>query len=183
MKGHFSSQPFQCSFLVVALISIGITGSGLLLSSSASIAYDVSLSSSASGYTGGEIVIKLSSAHFAPLNGTTNYQVKVDVNYSVSDPALIGQKINAIMKVYSSNGSLLKTTSFPAGFTANNTGMTQLLTNIPISTAQNITTETVFTDVNKTSLLSNPVKTLPTISNPIKSSEFTPTVIGNKTNP
>ena len=33
--------------------------------------------------------------------------------------------------------------------------------NIPISPAQNITTETVFTDLNKTNPLSNPIKTTP----------------------
>jgi hypothetical protein len=142
----------------------------------------VGLQGSVTGYTGGEIVIMLNSAHFAPLAGTDNYQVKVLVNYTVSDPILVGQKINAVMKIHSANGSLLKTTSFPVGFTANNTGMTQLLTNIPISTSQNITTETVFTDLNKTSLVSNPVKTLPLISNPINSSEFIPAVISNKTN-
>ena len=80
------------------------------------------------------------------------------------------------MKVYSSDGSLLKTTSFPTGFPVNKTGGTDLLTNIPISPAQNITTETVFTDLNKTNLLSNPVKTTPHMADPIKSSEITPTL-------
>lgn len=80
------------------------------------------------------------------------------------------------MKVHSSNGTVIKTTSYPLGFTANNTGTIQLLTNIPIA-AQNITTETFLTDLNKTNILSNSVKTMPTISPPIKSSEFTPTVI------
>src|SRR4029078_6386876 len=142
----------------------------------------VGLHGSVTGYTGGEIVIMVRRAHFAPLAGIDSYQVKVVVNYTVSAPILVGQKINAIMKIHSSNGSLLKTTSFPAGFTANKTGMTQLLTNIPISTSHNITTETIFTDLNKTSLVSNPVKTLPLISNPINSSELPPAVITNKTN-
>ena len=134
-----------------------------------------------SAFTGNQSNITLSDANFAPLDGTTNYQIKLNVNYSVSDPALIGQKLNAVMKVHSSNGSVIKTTSYPLGFTANNTGTIQLLTNIPIAIAQNITTETFLTDLNKTNILSNPVKTLPTITPPIKSSEFTPTVIKNKT--
>ena len=134
-----------------------------------------------SAFTGSQSNIKLADANFAPLDGTTNYQIKLNVNYSVSDPALIGQKLNAVMKVHSSNGSVIKTTSYPLGFTANNTGTIQLLTNIPIAIAQNITTETFLTDLNKTNILSNPVKTLPTIAQPIKSSEFTPTVIKNKT--
>jgi hypothetical protein len=134
-----------------------------------------------SAFTGNQSNITLADANFAPLDGTTNYQIKLNVNYSVSDPALIGQKLNAVMKVHSSNGSVIKTTSYPLGFTANNTGTIQLLTNIPIAIAQNITTETFLTDLNKTNILSNPVKTLPTIAQPIKSSEFTPTVIKNKT--
>ena len=127
-----------------------------------------------SAYTGGEISIKLNNTQFTRLNDTGNYQIKVFVDYSVTDPALIGQKINAIMKVYSSDGSLLKTTSFPGGFPVNKTGGTYLLTSIPVSPAQNITTETVFTDLNKTNLLSNPVKTTPHMTDLIKSSEITP---------
>src|SRR6476646_2999911 len=127
-----------------------------------------------SGYSGKEFALNLGNAEFIPLNGTANYQIKINVNYSLSDPALIGQKLNAVMKVPSSNGSVIKTTSYPLGFTANNTGTIQLLTNIPIAIAQNITTETFLTDLNKTNILSNPVKTLPTIAQPIKSSEFTP---------
>ena len=129
-----------------------------------------------SAYTGGEISIKVNNTQFTRLNDTGNYQIKVFVDYSVSDPALIGQKINAVMKVYSSDGSLLKTTSFPGGFPVNKTGSTYLLTSIPVSPAQNITTETVFTDLNKTNLLSNPVKTTPRMTHLIKSSEITPTL-------
>ena len=84
-----------------------------------------------SAYTGGEISIKLNNSQFTRLNDTGNYQIKVFVDYSVIDPALIGQKINAVMKVYSSDGSLLKTTSFPGGFPVNRTGGAYLLTNIP----------------------------------------------------
>ena len=94
----------------------------------------------------------------------------------ITDPTLIGQKINAVMKVYASDGSLLKTTSFPAGFAVNKTGETNLLTTIPMSPTQNITTETVFTDLNKTNLLSNPLKTTPHMVDAIKSSEITPTL-------
>ncbi len=120
-----------------------------------------------SAYMGGEISIKLNNTQFTQLNETGNYQIKVSIDYSVTDPSLIGQKINAVMKVYSSDGSLLKTTSFPAGFPVNKTDETHLLTNIPISPAQNITTETVFTDLNKTT---------PHMADPIKSSEITPTL-------
>jgi len=133
-----------------------------------------------SAFTGNQSNIILGDAHFAPLTGTGNYQIKINVNYSVSDPALIGQKLNAVMKVHASNGSVIKTTSYPLGFTANSSGTIQLLTNVPIALAKNITTESYLTDLNKTNIISNPLKTLPTISPSINSSEFTPTVIKNK---
>lgn len=150
----------------------------------ASVLISMGSKSNTFGYTGEEIIIKLNNAQFIPTNGTSNYQVKVIVNYSVSDPVLVGQRINAVMKVHSENGSVLKTTSFPTGITANETGSALLVTNIPKALAQNINTETFFTNLNKTSVLSNIVKTLPPI-NPvppqISSSNFTPTVITNQT--
>lgn len=156
-------------------ISVTILVAGLFI--------QVWLHGSAAGYTGSEINLKLNNAQFVPLNGTSNYQIKVNVNYTVNEPSLIGKKINAVMKVHSSDGSIIKTTSFPAGFTVNKTGMTQLLTNIPVSSSQNITTESVFTDLNKTNLLSNQIETVPPISQShvVNSSDFTPTVVTNKT--
>jgi hypothetical protein len=61
-----------------------LTVSGILLGTYGSI----------SAYAGNQSNITLGDAHFAPLNGTTNYQIKSYVNYSVSDPTLIGQKLN-----------------------------------------------------------------------------------------
>ena len=69
--------------------------------------------------------------------------------------SLVGQKINAVMKVYSQNETLLKTTSYPDGFILNNTGSRQLLTNIPNSTINNITAVATFTNLAKTMALSN----------------------------
>jgi hypothetical protein len=98
-----------------------------------------------SAYTGGEISIKLNNTQFTRLNDTGNYQIKVSVDYSVTDPTY-RSKINAVMKVFF--GRLITKNYFlSAGFQVNKTGGTHLLTNIPIS-AQNITTETVFTDFN-----------------------------------
>ena len=128
-----------------------------------------------SGYGGKEFALNLGNAEFIPLNGTTNYQIKINVNYSLSDPALIGQKVNAVMKVHSADGKVIKTTSFPSGFAANITGTAQLLTNIPKIIARNITTEIVFTDLNKTNVLSNTIETIPHIAN-FKTSESMPSI-------
>jgi len=106
------------------------------------------------------------------------FAVQVTV-YGYTDPTLVGKEINAVMKVHSPDGSVIKTTSFPLGFIANSTGIAELLTNIPKSAAQNITTETVFTDLNKTNVLSNTIQTPPHIDKFIKSSDITPTVIAN----
>ena len=73
------------------------------------------------GYTGKEIALKLGNAEFVPQNETADYQISINVNYSVSDPTLVGKEINAVMKVHSPDGSVIKTTSFPLGFTANST--------------------------------------------------------------
>jgi hypothetical protein len=133
------------------------------------------------GYTGKEITLKLGNAEFVPQNETADYQISINVNYSVSDPTLVGKEINAVMKVHSPDGSVIKTTSFPLGFIANSTGIAELLTNIPKSAAQNITTETVFTDLNKTNVLSNTIQTPPHIDKFIKSSDITPKVSANST--
>jgi len=88
------------------------------------------------GYTGKEVTIRLGSAQSFPVNGTINHRIIINVNYSTSDSTLLGQKINAIMKIHSSNGTVIKTTSFPSGFTANKTDTARMVTNIPKSYAQ-----------------------------------------------
>lgn len=154
-------------FNVYRRISVSVIISGICIL--------LAVQGTVSGYTGKEIALRLGNAEFMPLNGTTNYQIKINVNYSVSDPTLICQKVNAVMKVHSADGKVLKTTSFPSGFAANITGTTQLLTNIPKIIARNITTEIVFTDLNKTNVLSNTVETIPHIAN-FKTSESMPTI-------
>ena len=134
---------------------------------------------SALGYTGEKIALNLTNAEFIPQNDTGDLQIKLNITYNISDPALIGQKLNAVMKIHSSDGSVIKTSSFPTGFIANSTGVTEMLTNIPKSAAQNITTETVFTDLNKTNVLSNALETPPHIDTSIQSADIMPTVIAN----
>ena len=110
---------------------------------------------SAFAQQGKGVVIKLNSAYFTSPSGNGNHQVKVVTDYTVSNMSLVGQKINAVMKVYSQNETLLKTTSYPDGFILNNTGSRQLLTNIPNSTINNITAVATFTNLAKTMALSN----------------------------
>jgi hypothetical protein len=57
-------------------------------------------------YHGKEILQKLSYAHFLPLTGNNqSNQVKVVVNYSVTEPSVINQNMNAFMHVYAPDGT------------------------------------------------------------------------------
>jgi hypothetical protein len=107
---------------------------------------------------GQQIAIRLIDAHFISHPETGNHQVKVLVNYSVSNSSLIGQKMNAVLKVYSTDGTLIKTSSFPLGFAINSTGTSQLLTNIMNDYVMNIVTLTTFTNLEKTIQLSNELR-------------------------
>jgi hypothetical protein len=118
----------------------------------------VGLSYNAFAYHGQEVLLALDSAQFIPrLNTTEGSQVKVLVNYTVNDPSIVNQTINAVMNVYTSNGTLIKTSSFPAGFTANNFGTQQLATTIKgnPSPIQNITAVITITNAAKLIPLSN----------------------------
>jgi hypothetical protein len=118
----------------------------------------VGLSYNAFAYHGQEVLLALDSAQFIPrLNTTEGSQVKVLVNYTVNDPSIVNQTINAVMNVYTLNGTLVKTSSFPAGFTANKFGTQQLATTIKgnPNTIQNITAVITITNAAKLIPLSN----------------------------
>ena len=104
---------------------------------------------------GQEISLTLYSAEFMPLTTTQGNQVKVLVNYTTQEPTIVGQILNAVMKVYTVNGSLIRTSSFPNGFTANSSGTEQLATTIRDNATQNVLVVIQFTDVAKTVPLSN----------------------------
>lgn len=108
---------------------------------------------------GKEIILKLNDAQFFLPSGKNIQQVKLTTTYSVSDSATIGKQISGTMKIFSSNGTLIKTTSIPNGFKVDKTGFQQFVTSLPNSTIQNITTVVLFTDLNKTAPLSNSINT------------------------
>jgi hypothetical protein len=108
---------------------------------------------------GKEIILKLNDAQFFLPSGKNIQQVKLTTTYSVSDSATIGKEISGTMKIFSSNGTLIKTTSIPNGFKVDKTGFQQFVTSLPNSTIQNITTIVLFTDLNKTAPLSNSINT------------------------
>lgn len=97
-------------------------------------------------------------AHFiSPLN--QDNQVKVLLkSLSTADSAGLNNKtINAVMKVYSINGTLLKTSSYPQGFNYNNTDSIKLATNIADKSIETVTAVIQLTNLEKTQSLSDPL--------------------------
>ena len=106
---------------------------------------------------GKEIILKLNDAQFFLPQGKNVQQVKLTTTYSVSDPATVGKQIGATMKIFTPNGTIIKTTSIPNGFKVDKSGFQQFVTSLPNSTIQSITSIVLFTDLNKTAPLSNPI--------------------------
>ena len=112
-------------------------------------------------YHGKEISQKLNYAHFLPLTSNNQtHQVKVVVNYSVTEPSVINnnKNMNAIMHVYAPDGRLIKISSFAKGFMINaTTGQSKLATTITNNTVKNVKADVIFTDAEKSANFSNPL--------------------------
>ena len=108
-------------------------------------------------YHGQEISISLDSAEFISL-GEVGNQVNVFSNYTINDPSFVNQKINSVMKVYATNGSLIKTSSSAEGFVVNQTGLQRHATTITNTTIQNLIAVVQYTNLTKTAPLSNPLQ-------------------------
>jgi hypothetical protein len=108
-------------------------------------------------HEGQGISISLDSAEFMPL-GEEGNQVKVFSNYTVNDPSFVNQKINSVMKVYATNGTLIKTSSSADGFIVNQTGSQSHVTTTTNSTLPNVIAVVQYTDLAKTLPLSNPLQ-------------------------
>jgi hypothetical protein len=110
-------------------------------------------------YHGQEISQTLNYAHFLPLTGNNqSHQVKVVVNYSVTDPSVVNQNMNAIMHVYAPNGTLIRSSSFGHGFIVNaTTGQTQLATTITDNTVRNVKAVVMLSNATKNANFSNPL--------------------------
>jgi hypothetical protein len=107
---------------------------------------------------GQEISLILNSGHFVPLTIDDGNQVGVSVNYTTNNSTIIDNTINAAMKVYAPNRTAIKSTSFPNGFIANNSGVQEIKTTIRDNQTKNITAVVQFTDATKTIPISNPVQ-------------------------
>ena len=128
----------------------------LILSSSMCI-YGFSSNTIAFGDKKG-ITLTLDKASDAPLTNIHGNQLSVSVRYEVDDKSLPDEKINGLMKIYSSNGTLIHSTSFPDGFNAKKKGgVEELKTTIRDPTLEHVIANVTFTDLKKTETLSNTV--------------------------
>jgi hypothetical protein len=85
-------------------------------------------------------------------------------NYTVNDPSFVNQKINSVMKVYATNGTLIKTSSSAEGFVVDESGSQRHATTITNTTMQNVTAVVQYTNLTKTIPLSNPLQLNLTLS-------------------
>jgi hypothetical protein len=104
-----------------------------------------------------KIIIKTNSATFAPLTDNKHNQLKILVDYQTFDTSLLNTKINGIMKVYLQNGSPIKTSSFPKGFTIGQSGTIQFTTSFIDKTIQDVQLDLSFTELDKITPLSNTI--------------------------
>jgi hypothetical protein len=109
------------------------------------------------------ITLTLDKSSYAPLTNIHGNQLSVSVRYvsvryEVDDKSLPDERINGLMKIYSLNGTLIHSTSFPDGFNVKKKGgVEELKTTIRDPTLEHIIANVTFTDLKKTETLSNTV--------------------------
>ena len=106
---------------------------------------------------GHEIVLSTKDSSFAPISsGEGGSQVKVVVNYVVHDPMVVNDLVKVVMKVYSPDGTLLKTSSSPTPFPISGShGSSTLATTLTDPRIESVTASIVFTNSIKTETISN----------------------------
>ena len=97
-------------------------------------------------------------AHFiSPLNQDNQVKVLLKSLTTNDTSGLNNKTINAVMKIYSINGTLLKTSSYPQGFNYNSTESIKLATSIADKSIETITAVIQLTNLEKTQPLSDPL--------------------------
>jgi hypothetical protein len=118
------------------------------------------LTQNAFAYHGQEVILSLDNSTFSPLTTGTGNQVRVLANYNIQNSSIVGQTINAVMKLYALNGTLIKSSSYPSGFVAQNTnGTAELKTTIENPTIQSAIANITLTNSAKTEVISNEIST------------------------
>jgi len=104
---------------------------------------------------GQEIVLSPKDTSFAPVSSGEGNQVKMVVNYAVHDPMVENDLVKGVMKAYSPDGTLLKTSSSPTPFSITESGTATFATTLTDPTIEDVTAKIVFTNPTKTETISN----------------------------
>jgi hypothetical protein len=152
----------QTTLLSISLILIMVIGlmfqeSQTTGSSIIHVLPDLMLSNQAFAVRGEEILISLENSTFLPLTTAQGNQLKVSLYYNVQNASTTGQTINAVMRLYTPNGTLLKTSSFPAGFPAQSSGKTELKSTLTDRSIQELIANVTFTNSAKSDTISNEI--------------------------
>ncbi|HEX7178261.1 MAG TPA: hypothetical protein VF220_00950 [Nitrososphaeraceae archaeon] len=114
---------------------------------------------------GNDISISLENASYVQLNDTAS-KLNVLVNYDVENKTLQDERINGVMKVYASNGTLVKYSSFPDGFLANETGVVEFKTTLKDPNLTDIAVNVTMFDIGKKNILSNTITSESSLQKP-----------------
>src|ERR687891_1212493 len=110
-------------------------------------------------YSPNSVSQTLNYSHFVPLSPISNSpgnQVKLLLNYNVTESSLLDNPINAILEVYAANQSLIRTSSLPHPLNVTGPeGTIQLATTLNDNSLKNITAVALLTDDEKAIPISN----------------------------
>jgi hypothetical protein len=150
------------SYFTTRLASHALTLSLIIVMMTTTLITTITISSptfvqSAFADHGQEIVLTSKDASFVPVSsGEGGNQAKVVVNYAVNDPMIVNDLVKGVMKVYSPDGTLLKTSSSPTPFPISNSyGTATLATTLTDPTIESVIAKIAFTNPIKTETFSN----------------------------
>src|SRR5918995_867590 len=147
------------AFIIVTLVIVTILLQQIPTSSISSSSL-LTLTQSAFANHGQEVILSLDNSTFTPLTLGSGNQVRVLANYNIQNSSIVGQTINAVMKLYTSNGTLIKTSSYPSGFVAQNTnGTAELKTTVEDPAIQSAIANITLTNAARTEVISNEIST------------------------
>src|ERR687897_326899 len=164
-------RPELLAITLSLVIALGLLLQSLDLPSSLLAIPSLSFINSAFADHGQEISLSLNDSSFAPSPEGGN-QVKVVVNYATQDPMAVDDLVKGVMKVYTPNGTLIKTSSSPTPFPVSTTGQLQMATTLTENTIENITANIVFTNPIKTEIVSNELPVKPDFNRGITSASI-----------
>jgi hypothetical protein len=102
-----------------------------------------------------QVTIKLDSVKFTQNDDSGDNQLKVGIIYETNDPKLVNTIMAGVMKVYTTDGTLIKTSSIPSGYILGQTGPMQFATTIEDKTIQHVKADIAMTDKSKLIKISN----------------------------